>query len=359
MLTVIVFIIILALLVFVHELGHFLVAKRYGVKVEEFGFGFPPRIWGIKRGGTLYSLNWIPLGGFVKILGEDGEEKENPNSFAHKKIWQRSSILAAGVIMNILLAIALAGLGYTIGLPTAIDDAQEAAGAQVQIVAVAADSPAALAGIKAGDTVVSLQSQDSPQIKEISRAADFQDFANQHKGQEILLHLRRGQQVFAVEATPRANPPTGEGPLGVALARVVIQSYPWQRAIFEGGAAVLSLTWATLAGLGHLLWQLVWHTRVVGELTGPVGIFSLTGQAAQLGFVYLLQLTVILSINLAIVNIMPWPALDGGRLLFLLIEKIKGRPIKQTLEKAIHTIGFVLLILLMVLVTLRDIVKIF
>ncbi|MDD2731146.1 MAG: RIP metalloprotease RseP [Candidatus Portnoybacteria bacterium] len=358
MLTVFIFIVILGLLVFVHELGHFLVAKKHGVKVEEFGFGFPPRIWGIRRGGTMYSVNWIPLGGFVKILGEDGEEKENPYSFSHKKIWQRGTILAAGVSMNIILAIVLASLGYVIGLPTAIDDSQGAAGAQVQIVAVADGSPAASAGIKAGDMVVSLQGSDY-QAEEIGKMVDFQEFVSRHKGQEILLYLRRGQQVFAVKATPRVNSPNGEGPLGVALARVVIQSYSWQRAIFEGGAAVFNLVWAILAGLGYLLWQLVWHTRVVGELTGPVGIFSLTGQAAQLGFVYLLQLTVILSVNLAIVNIMPWPALDGGRLLFLLIEKIKGKPIKQTLERAINTVGFVLLILLMVLITLRDVIKIF
>ncbi len=358
MLAAVAFISVLGLLVFGHELGHFLAAKKFGVKVEEFGFGFPPRLFGIKKGDTIYSLNLIPLGGFVKILGEDGEEKGNPRSFAYKKIWQRAIILSAGVLMNIILAIGLASLSYFFGTPTPIDDNENVENAWVQIIHVDKNSPASLAGIKAGDIIMALESEGAI-FQDIKKASDFQSFVASHKDQKILIYIKRGQQNFAVEVTPRPEPPSGQGPLGVVLSRIFIKKYSWQRAIYEGAATVFDLLLAIFLGLGYFLWQLIFQTKVVGEVTGPIGIFNLTGQAAQLGFVYLINLTVFLSLNLAVVNIMPFPALDGGRLLFLLIEKIKGRPIKQAVEKIIHSIGFILLLLLMAFITLRDILKIF
>lgn len=356
MLTVIVFIIILGILVFVHELGHFLVAKKMGVKVEEFGFGFPPRLFGIKKGETIYSLNAIPLGGFVKIFGEDGEEKNNRFSFAAKKIWQRAGVLLAGVAMNIILAIALLSLGYMIGLPWSVSDDEAVGGAKVQITQVVANSPADEAGFKVGDAILGASSS-SGQLSNVEKVSAVQDFVDKNKGQAVAILLKRGQAELQVSLVPRVETPQDEGAMGVGLARVATRSFPWQRAIYEGAKETFSLLWLIILSLGYLVWQLFSSGGVGGEVVGPVGIFSLTGQAAQMGFVYLLQFTALLSVNLAIVNALPFPALDGGRVIFLIIEKIKGSPVSQTVEKAIHTAGFAFLILLMVVITFKDIAR--
>ena len=355
--TIIVFILILGLLIFVHEFGHFIVAKRAGVKVEEFGFGFPPRIFGIKKGETIYSLNLLPIGGFVKIHGEEGKptDKQSPKgsdkgrAFYNKPIRTRAVILVAGVTMNLLLAAFLLSIGYWLGLPAVIDDqTTDLGGVRIQITQVAFDSPASQAGIKMGDI-----------ITQFNKVGDMQKFVDEHKGQEITLTIQRGDKILEKTLVPRVNHPENEGPLGIALARTAIVSYPWYRALIMGITSTINLTWLIIAALGGLLWQLIMTGRLAIEIAGPVGIFNLTGQAAQLGFIYLLQLTALISINLAIINILPFPALDGGRLLFLAIEKIKGSPVSQKIERLTHTVGFVILILLMIAVTWRDIVRIF
>ena len=355
--TIIVFILILGLLIFVHEFGHFIVAKRAGVKVEEFGFGFPPRIFGIKKGETIYSLNFLPIGGFVKIHGEEGKptDKQSPKdsdkrrAFYNKPIGIRAIILIAGVTMNLLLAAFLLSLGYWLGLPAMVDDqTTNLEGVRIQITQVVFDSPASQAGIKMGDI-----------ITQFNKVADMQKFVDEHKGQEITLTIQRGDEVLEKTLVPRVNHPENEGPLGIALARTAIVSYPWYRALIMGITSTVNLTWLIIVALGGLLWQLMMTGRLAIEIAGPVGIFNLTGQAAQLGFIYLLQLTALISINLAIINILPFPALDGGRLLFLAIEKIKGSPVSQKVERIAHTAGFAILILLMIAVTWRDIVRIF
>ncbi len=355
--TIIVFILILGLLIFVHEFGHFIVAKRAGVKVEEFGFGFPPRIFGIKKGETIYSLNFLPIGGFVKIHGEEGKptDKQSPKdsdkrrAFYNKPIGIRAIILIAGVTMNLLLAAFLLSLGYWLGLPAMVDDqTTNLEGVRIQITQVVFDSPASQAGIKMGDI-----------ITQFNKVADMQKFVDEHKGQEITLTIQRGDEVLEKTLVPRVSHPENEGPLGIALARTAIVSYPWYRALIMGITSTVNLTWLIMAALGGLLWQLMMTGRLAIEIAGPVGIFNLTGQAAQLGFIYLLQLTALISINLAIINILPFPALDGGRLLFLAIEKIKGSPVSQKVERIAHTAGFAILILLMIAVTWRDIVRIF
>ncbi len=349
--TIIVFILILGLLIFVHEFGHFIVAKRAGVKVEEFGFGFPPRIFGIKKGETIYSLNLLPIGGFVKIHGEEGRTAKNKDerAFYNKPIRTRAVILLAGVTMNLLLAAFLLSLGYWLGLPAMVDDqTTNLEGVRIQITQVVFDSPASQAGIKMGDI-----------ITQFNKVADMQKFVDEHKGQEITLTIQRGDEVLEKTLVPRVNHPENEGPLGIALARTAIISYPWYRALIMGITSTVNLTWLIIVALGGLLWQLMMTGRLAIEIAGPVGIFNLTGQAAQLGFIYLLQLTALISINLAIINILPFPALDGGRLLFLAIEKIKGSPVSQKVERIAHTAGFAILILLMIAVTWRDIVRIF
>jgi regulator of sigma E protease len=358
-LTIFIFILILGLLIFVHEFGHFVMAKRAGVKVEEFGFGFPPRIFGIKKGETIYSLNLFPIGGFVKIHGEEGQGKDDPRSFASKSVSQRFKIIVAGVTMNLALAALLLGMGHWLGLPSIIED--ETTGylnnPKVQIMQVMADSPAAQAGIIMGDTIKQL-TINNEQLT-INTVQEVQDFVEAHKGEEITLVIQRGDEILEKTLVPRENPPAEQGPLGVALVRTAIVSYPWYKALIMGVVSVVNLTWAIIIALAGLFWSLMTTGHLVAEVAGPVGIFVLTGQAAKLGFIYILQFTALLSINLAIINALPFPALDGGRLLFLVIEKIKGSPVSQQIEKSIHTAGFVLLILLMIAVTWRDVVKLF
>jgi len=362
-LTIIVFILILGLLVFVHEFGHFITAKRAGIKIEEFGFGLPPRVFGIKRGETIYSLNLLPIGGFVKIYGEDGRKKrdspDNKRAFYNQPLRKRTLILTAGVIMNFLLAAVLLGIGHWIGLPTIIEDGQigDFENAKVQIVQVAFDSPADMAGIKVGDTVKQLAVGD--ERLRVNTVVQIQEFTDIHKGEEIAVTIQRGHQVFEEFLLARTDHPEDEGPFGIGLAQTAIVSQPWYKAILLGFLSAVALIGMIIMALGGLIWQLLTTGQAMIEGGGPVYIFNLTGQAAQLGFIYILQFTAILSINLAIINILPFPALDGGRLLFLAIEKIKGSPVSQKIEGIAHTAGFIFLILLMIAITWRDIIRVF
>jgi len=366
-LTILVFILILGLLIFVHEFGHFVMAKRAGVRVEEFGFGFPPRLFGIKKGDTIYSLNLLPLGGFVKIYGEDGaiknqkEDVDNENVFYKKPIKTRVGILVAGVTMNLILAAVLLSVGYWIGLPTIIKEGQisDFKDAKVQILQVDFNSPAEQAGIKMGDTIASFKLQITNYKLQITEVSQVQEFINQHKGEEIIVVIQRGDEILEKTVVPRIDAPKGEGPLGISLAETAIVSYPWYRALVMGVTSVINLTWAITVALAGLLWQIIRTGQLAVDVAGPVGIFTFTGQAAQLGFIYVLQLTALLSINLAIINVLPFPALDGGRLLFLGIEKIKGSPISQKVERFANTTGFVILIMLMVAITWRDVARLF
>ncbi|NQV00970.1 MAG: RIP metalloprotease RseP [Parcubacteria group bacterium] len=363
-LTIVIFIIILGLLILVHEIGHFAMAKRAGVKIEEFGIGFPPRIFSIKKGETTYSLNLFPIGGFVKIYGENGpeskdKESKNNRAFYNQPIKKRAMILVAGVTMNFLLACLLLGIGHWTGLPSIIDDNEMAnlEETKVQIVQVASNSPADQVGINIGDEIKQLTINNKQFT--INTVSQVQEFVNTYKGEEAVVVIQRGDEVLEKTLVLRNNHPEDEGPLGIALARTAIVSYPWYRALIKGIVSTVNLTWAITIALGGLLWQLILTGKLAIEIAGPVGIFDFTAQATQLGFIYLLQLTALLSINLAIINILPFPALDGGRLIFLAIEKIKGSPVSQKIEGFAHTFGFFILILLMVAVTWRDIVRIF
>lgn len=376
LLTIIVFILILGVLIFAHEFGHFILAKRAGIRVDEFGFGFPPRIFGIKKGETIYSLNLIPLGGFVRIFGEEGPErgrrrklkrrKDEKRAFYNKSIGKRAIIIAAGVIMNLILAGLLLSLVHGVGVPTIVEEGQTGAyrDIQIQIVGVASDSPAAEAGIRMGDTINELKvkfppTADQPLAEKVNELEDVSKFVAVHVGEEITLVIRRGNEVLEKTLTPRVSPPEGEGAMGIAMAKVGTRSYPWHSAIWQGFKTTGRLTATFVILFYQLLKNLIIRGVFIGEVAGPVGIAVLVSQVTKLGFVYILQFTAILSINLAIINAIPFPALDGGRLLFLGIEKIKGSPVSPKVERAIHAAGFALLIALMVLVTFRDIVKLF
>ncbi|MCX6812894.1 MAG: M50 family metallopeptidase [Candidatus Azambacteria bacterium] len=357
MTTLIIFILVLGILILAHEWGHFIVAKRSGLTVEEFGFGFPPRIFSIKRGETLYSINLLPLGGFVKILGEDGIELENPKSFSSRSVGIRSLIIISGVFMNFLLAAFLLVIGFYIGLPQIIDKDNEASAknVEIQIVAVSNGSPAEKSGIKMGDVIKYVKSENkNVTINEIST---LQEDINNSKGKEITIVIQRGKEILEINAVPRINPPEGEGALGIALAKTGIISYPWHKSFWLGIKSAFIISWEIIKGFEGLLKNLITSGKIPQDISGPVGIAVLTNQAATLGFIYLLQLVAMISLNLAVLNLIPFPALDGGRLLFLGIEKIKGSKVSPKVENAIHSVGIVLLLVLVMLITYKDILK--
>ena len=354
------FIILIASLVLVHEWGHFWVARKLKIKVEEFGFGFPPRLFGIRKKGIFYSFNLFPIGGFVRIFGEQGEGAGSPYSFISRPAWQRFMVIVAGVFMNLVLAWAFFSFGSFLGVPAALDD--DSAGANVRDVAitvidVAPESPAGRAGVQFGDIVLGLAVGDDE--KTVETVDDIQEFTAGHLGMDMTIAVRRGGQDLMFTVVPRQHPPEGEGPVGVALSRVGILQVPWYKALWVG----LQQTWFSLTsvviGMVALFTDLFSTGKISADVSGPVGIFRVAGQAWALGLSYFLQLAAVLSVNLAVLNALPFPALDGGRILFLAIEKIRGSRVDQKMEHMAHAVGFILLIVLMVAITYRDIVKLF
>lgn len=358
MLTAIIFIIVLGILVLVHEFGHFYVAKKAGMKVEEFGFGFPPRLFGIKKGGTIYSINLIPFGGFVKIYGENGEGEDNPQSFASKPAGQRAKVIIAGVLMNLLLAAVLLGLGNFLGLRIGlIGDEDASRDIKIQIIQVSPNSPAQIAGIKSLDEIIKLERGAETVFPE--EVAEIQVFVNKHAGQEMLITVARNGRETQLSLIPRVNPPPGQGAIGINLAKTGIVSYPWYEAIWRGIRDTAVMAANITVALGAFFKNLFTDSKLIGDVSGPIGIAVLTGQAAGLGFNYLLQFVALLSINLAVLNIIPFPALDGGRLFFIGIEKLKGSPVSKKVEGFVNAAGFAFLIALMIWITVKDITKFF
>jgi len=358
-LTIIIAFISLIALIILHELGHFLIAKRFGVKVEEFGIGLPPRIFGKKIGETIYSLNLLPFGAFVKLYGEQ-EGIESYRSFSQKPIWQRTLIVLGGVVSFWIVSAILLSIVMALGAPTAISDEEEnLKDPRVQIVAIVPNSPAEKAGIRPGDTIASLKLKIQNEKLKITKVREVQDFTDAHKGEEIVLTIERGREVFETSLVPRVSPPPGEGAMGVGLARTAIKSYPWYIAPWHGIAATVNLTIAIIKGWTLALVNLFQGLPTGAQLMGPVGIFSLFAQVGELGASYFLQFIAIISLHLALINILPIPVLDGGKLLFLGIEKIRKKPISQKTEQNITAFFFVLLIALMIWATIKDIMRIF
>lgn len=383
--TILIFIAILSVLVFVHELGHFAFARKFGVRVKEFGFGFPPRVWGVyKKDGkwihvwgsnknkkddkkdenlpTIYSANLLPLGGFVNIKGENGPTEDeisrgtiDEDNFVQKPIWQRAIILSAGVIMNVLLAAILISIGFMIGLPQILgDDIKKSAiikDRRIQITDILPDSPADAAGIKRGDIIASVNGRN------FLKYAELQEFVAAKADQELSYNIKRGQEELIFDVTPEVLKETNKGGIGVAIAETGIVKYPWYIAILEGFVSTFFLVLAIIAAFFELIKNLITGSGLSADIAGPVGIATVTGEMANLGFIYLLQFTALLSANLAVVNFLPFPALDGGRVLFLIIEKIKGSPVKREVEAVLHYAGFALLMILVIVVTFKDIAK--
>lgn len=332
----------LSFLIVIHELGHFLAARFFNLRVDEFGIGFPPRIFSRKKKETRYSLNLLPLGGFVKIHGESGPGDEKPEeperSFYHQRASKRAVIIAAGVVMNFLAGWLVLSIVFSLGLPKAI-----------LVTEVSADSPAAIAQIKEGDVIVG----------EYESLESFIGFVNENKGRELTLTFLRDGGEFTETLVPRISPPEGEGALGVGLVEVGAERQGILKSFIEGGKAAVAITGEIFSVLFRLVsGAVVGDFEPFSSVAGPVGIFAVLGHAGKLGGVYFLQLLGLISLNLAVLNIMPFPALDGGRLLFIGIEKIKGSPVNRKIENWVNAVGFSLLILLLILITIRDIARI-
>ncbi len=350
---VIFFILILTLLVFVHELGHFLAARKLGVRVEEFGIGFPPRAIGRQHKGTMYSLNWVPLGGFVKIKGEQGENVDDSDSFSHKNALQRTLILSSGVLMNVLLAWILLTVGFSVGSPGLVSDSAPHAimgNAKLQVVEVTPQSAAAEQGIAIGDTIVSLEEQPVTTIDE------FRSIVRPRAEQTLTITILSEGSETTKSIIPKKNV-AGEGIVGVGLVEIATIRYPVPIAIWQGLKSTGNLLWQILVALYTVIHDLFVGQPVSLDLAGPVGIAVLTGQVAKLGILYLVQFAALLSLNLAIINILPFPALDGGRILFVIIEKIRRKPVSKKIEGYVHNAGFALLIALVILITIKDVSK--
>lgn len=372
-LTLVIFTFVLGLLVFVHEFGHFIVARKNGVKAEEFGFGFPPRAIGLVKTddgwkfvfrakptdknfkNTIYSLNWIPLGGFVKIKGEMGEDATDSDSFVRKKIWQRMLIISAGVAMNVIVAAIFLSVGFGIGMPRVLDDEVSSFArvrdVEIQIVNVVANTPAEQAGIVYGDIIVSIDGKDFEKMSALG------DYVGGKEGVVTKVKIKRDENVLEKELTPQKIKEYNVIGYGIGMVRVGVVSYPWYIAPWEGIKETFFYIKEILQAFGLLLKDLVMGDKISVDLSGPVGIAVLTGKVARLGIIYLLQFVALLSVNLAIINFLPFPALDGGRLLFLFIEWFRGKPVNQRIENLIHNIGFTLLLIFIILITYRDFTK--
>lgn len=352
-------------LVLAHEWGHFIVAKKNGIRVDEFGFGYPPRaIKLFRRNGTDFTLNWLPFGGFVKIFGENPDD-ENTNgvdkdkSFVHKKARVQAAVLVAGVVMNFLVAWVLLSVGYISGLP--MSEGSQPANTSLKnshllITDVSPKSPAQIAGFVGGEAVIEMK--QGTRIIENPDTMQFQNFIANSGESEITLKYTSGKtdEVKDLKITPKKND-AGTPVIGVAIDMVGTLKLPVHKAFWQGLKLSANITKNIVVSLGSLVGQAFQGKADMNTLTGPVGIVKVVGQAYSYGIIYLLSFTAMISLNLAVINLLPFPALDGGRLFFLAIEKITRRKIPQKVFNWANTIGFFILIALMLFVTYHDIAK--
>lgn len=339
----------LSLLILGHELGHFATAKWFGLKIDEFGFGFPPKVFSFRRGETEYSFNLLPFGGFVRIAGENDRisgnlEKlealppaEKKRYFLFQPVWKRSLVIAAGVTVNFLLGWMLLSLILMIGIPKALIISE-----------VRPNSAAEQIGLMPGDV-----------IKDYADHASFSEFINLNRGKQIVLNIARRGEDLSLSVVPSVETSQDEGALGVFLIEGGEDRHGLFSAIWNGLKRAVIISGLTFSVLYELVKNLLLHGTLLTGIVGPIGIFSVAQVTGSIGLIYLVQLIALISLNLAVINLIPLPALDGGRLLLILFEKIKGSPISHRTEAAINGLGFAFLILLMIVLTVRDVSNLF
>lgn len=341
--TIIIGLAVLSVLVFVHELGHFITAKASGVRVEEFGLGFPPRLLSVKRGETRYSLNVIPFGGFTKLAGE--EDPKVPRSLASKSVGTRLLVISAGSLMNLLLPLFLFSVAFMVPHDVVVG--------QVLVAEVAPNSPAARAGIEPGDALLEVNGNS------VRNTGDIHRYIQLNLGNEVTMLVKRSDLTTEeVQVIPRWRPPEGQGAIGVAIKTsnptIVSQHYPFWRAIPMG---VVECIETFILFKNGIISTIIGTMPVV--VAGPVGIVQLTGEVAQAGISPLLEFAAFISIALGIFNLFPLPAIDGGRIVFVLLEVVRrGKRVSPKTEGLVHTIGFILLLTVLLIITYQDIIRI-
>lgn len=350
-------IIIFSILVIAHEFGHFWVARREGVRVLEFGIGFPPRLWSIKKGGTRYSINLFPIGGFVRLYGEDGTET-GPKSFNSKRFWQKTRIVMAGVTVNFLIAyVIFTGLLIT-GVPPIVQDLPSFGpikpitdtATNLTVFNVSANSAAQKAGITNGDKIVSLDGEA------FTNSDQLRAYTKDHAGKPTTITYIHNDQTQQKTVTLGSD--ANSGILGLVAEPIQISRYSWWAAPFAALALMVQLVIATLAAFGSLLLGLFTKAKVSEGVAGPIGVVSLFSQIVHFGATYILLFIASISLSLAVINALPLPALDGGRQLMMVLRKV-GVRITPERENLIHIIGFAALIGLMIIISISDISKLF
>lgn len=357
--SVLIFFVVLFVLVLVHEWGHFIVAKKTGMRVDEFGIGFPPKLFGITKGETEYTFNALPIGGFVKIWGENGEgesDGDTSRAFSSRPKWAQALVLIAGVVMNVLFAWFLFSLTYMIGVQSVVDESIATDEAELYITSVIPESPAAV--IPVGSIVTEISFGDERVLKPtpsefssaIQRAED---------GDVVVEYIVGGEKSSAVISAEQGLSDTDPERylVGASLALVEVVNQPFLSAIAEGFNSTIGGLKAITVGLYTLISQAFLGDADFSQVAGPVGIVGLVGEAATFGVTALLTFTAIISLNLAVINLLPFPALDGGRLLFVAIETVTRTTIPPEWAGRLNLVGFAILMLLMIAVTYNDIVR--
>ncbi len=377
--SLLIFLAILSLLVFIHELGHFSTAKKFGIKVEEFGMGLPPRAWGKMFKGTLYSLNWLPLGGFVKINGEDLSEKIDPNdktNFMNKPPWQRAVVLVAGVTMNFILALIifyfLLGVnGFKSSPLMVLNDHKFVFADTIELPAIVTymeeDSPAKLAGMQYGDSILSLEYESYKM--EVKSVDDLRSFVKDKENKEIIVNVKNlaTDELSSYKVTPKYYESIKQPALGVSLSDAIVLDYSrGAKPAFAGFAHsynIMSYSFSVMGDLISSSFKEKSFEPVSQGVSGPVGIFGAVDSVVQNGgaktLLTLLDLSALLSLSLAVMNLLPIPALDGGRLVFVFYEWITKRRVSAKIEAWAHNIGYLALIGLLIIITFKDVWKLF
>lgn len=344
--TVILFIAVLLVTVLVHEWGHYIAAKKSGMMVEEFGFGIPPKIWSWKKGETEYSINALPIGGFVKIAGENGAESgvAPERQFDSKPWYKKTIVLVAGVVCNFVLAVVLFSVGYLIGLPGVVPDGKPT------VVSIAAGSPISQSTIAVGDTIREIR-VGSAQAKTLD-TEHIRELLSTTTGDISIAYTTKQGEESATTITP-----TTDRHIGVAIEPIGTIKQPLDKAVTLAWHQSVDLVVTIFRTIGGLIVGLIQGNGSAAGLIGPVGLAKEVGSAATIGFAYLLAFVATISINLAVLNILPFPALDGGRLIVVWAEAITKRRFSPKVVGIIHAAGFLVLIGLMIVLTIGDIRK--